>query len=115
MSFTKEGDRSAIWVEELVGEHLSGIWNLAPLCLMWSIWRECNNCTFEDEESSGNQLLASFIFSLFDWSRAWNSHLVIPFQCYRFASYLYIGFLVVSLFFVLLGCFVIFSHETVFF
>ena len=28
-------------------------------------------CTFEDLESSVEQLLASFIGSLFDWSRAW--------------------------------------------
>ena len=27
--------------------------------------------TFEDMESSDNQLLASFSGSLFDWSRAW--------------------------------------------
>ena len=22
------------------GKHLSSIWNLAPLCLMWCLWRE---------------------------------------------------------------------------
>ena len=53
------------------GKHMSSIWNLAPLCLMWCLWREQNRRTFEDMESSDDQLLASFSSSLFDWSRAW--------------------------------------------
>ena len=53
------------------GKHVSSIWNLAPLCLMWCLWRERNMRTFEDMESSDDQLLASFSSSLFDWSRAW--------------------------------------------
>ena len=53
------------------GKHLSSIWNLAPLCLMWCLWREWNRRTFEDMDSSDAQLLASFSGSLFDWSRTW--------------------------------------------
>ena len=40
------------------GKHLSSIWNLAPLCLMWCLWRERNRRTFEDKESLDDQLLA---------------------------------------------------------
>uniref|UniRef100_A0A7N2LG27 COP9 signalosome complex subunit 8 n=1 Tax=Quercus lobata TaxID=97700 RepID=A0A7N2LG27_QUELO len=53
------------------GKHSSGVWNLAPLCLMWCIWREHNWRTFEDRDKSDDQLLAYFSGSLFDWSRAW--------------------------------------------
>ena len=53
------------------GKHSSRVWNLAPLCLMWCIWRERNWRTFEDRDKSDNQLLAYFSGSLFDWSRAW--------------------------------------------
>ena len=53
------------------GKHLSSIWNLAPLCLMWCLWRERNRRMFEDMDSSDDQLLASFSGTLFDWSRAW--------------------------------------------
>ena len=53
------------------GKHSSSIWNLAPLCLMWCIWRERNWRTFEDKDKSDDQLLAYFCGSLFDWSRAW--------------------------------------------
>ena len=51
------------------GKHSFSIQNLAPLCLMWCLWREQNWRTFEDMESSNDQLLASFSGSLFDWSR----------------------------------------------
>ena len=49
-----------------LGKHVSSIWNLVPLCLMWCLWREQNRRTFEDMESSNDQLLASFSGSLFD-------------------------------------------------
>ena len=52
-------------------KHSSSIWNLAPLHLMWCLWRERNWRTFEDVESSDDQLSASFSGFLFDWSRAW--------------------------------------------
>ena len=53
------------------GKHSSSIWNLASLCLMWCLWKERNRRTYEDMESSDDQLLASFNGTLFDWSRAW--------------------------------------------
>ena len=54
-----------------LGKHSSSIWNLVPLCLMWCLWRERNRRTFEDVDSSDDQLSASFSGTLFDWSRAW--------------------------------------------
>ena len=30
----------------------SDIWNFVPSCLMWTIWTECNWCSFEDTENS---------------------------------------------------------------
>lgn len=53
------------------GKHFSSVWNLVPSCLMWTVWRERNQCTFEDLESSESQFLETFVTSLFDWSRAW--------------------------------------------
>uniref|UniRef100_A0A7N2R2Q7 Importin N-terminal domain-containing protein n=1 Tax=Quercus lobata TaxID=97700 RepID=A0A7N2R2Q7_QUELO len=35
------------------------------------LWRECNSLTFKDVESSDDQLLASFVGTLFDWSWVW--------------------------------------------
>ena len=53
------------------GKHHSDIWNLAPLCLMWTVWLERNSRTFEDAVCSTDQLLEKFASSLFDWARAW--------------------------------------------
>ena len=53
------------------GKHHSDIWNLAPLCLMWTVWLERNSRTFEDAGCSTDQLLEKFASSLFDWARAW--------------------------------------------
>uniref|UniRef100_A0A7N2LFT7 Uncharacterized protein n=1 Tax=Quercus lobata TaxID=97700 RepID=A0A7N2LFT7_QUELO len=39
------------------GKHSSDIWKMVPLSLMWTIWRERNRHTFEDEKHTGNQLL----------------------------------------------------------
>ena len=54
-----------------LGRHQSNIWNLIPHCLMWTVWRERNSRTFEDKKKSADQLLGSFVESLFEWSRAW--------------------------------------------
>uniref|UniRef100_A0A7N2L696 Reverse transcriptase zinc-binding domain-containing protein n=1 Tax=Quercus lobata TaxID=97700 RepID=A0A7N2L696_QUELO len=54
-----------------LGKHSSQIWNLVLLCIFWCIWKERNRRTFEDLDSSGDQMLASFSGTLFDWSRAW--------------------------------------------
>ena len=54
-----------------VTTHHSDIWNLAPLCLMWTVWLERNSRTFEDVLCSTDQLLEKFANSLFDWLRVW--------------------------------------------
>ena len=44
------------------------IWNLTPLCLMQTIWREQNRHIFEDMDFTSSQIQASFINSLYKWS-----------------------------------------------
>uniref|UniRef100_A0A2N9EUJ9 Reverse transcriptase zinc-binding domain-containing protein n=1 Tax=Fagus sylvatica TaxID=28930 RepID=A0A2N9EUJ9_FAGSY len=51
------------------GKHDSAIWNLVPLCLMWTVWRERNQRTFEDLEQSTSKLVELFFGLLFDWAR----------------------------------------------
>jgi hypothetical protein len=48
------------------GKHSLGVWNLVPLCLLWTVWRERIHCNFEDLESSVSQIIESFIGSLSD-------------------------------------------------
>ncbi len=53
------------------GKHYLEVWNLVPLCLMWTIWGEQNQRIFEDKANSQSQLVDCFSTSLFDWSRTW--------------------------------------------
>ncbi len=53
------------------GKHNSEVWNLVPLCLMWTVWRERNRRTFEDEEHSNTKLTELFFGLLFDWVQVW--------------------------------------------
>jgi len=46
----------------------SVVWNLAPLCLRWILWREWNYHTFEDIETLEFQLKSSYIELLCEWS-----------------------------------------------
>jgi hypothetical protein len=53
------------------GKHSSDIWNLVPLCLMWSLWQERNRRIFEDLEKSLIHLQEQFLGWLYDCSRSW--------------------------------------------
>ena len=53
------------------GRHSSEVWNLVPLCLMWSLWQERNRHIFEDLEKSVSQLKETFSCLLYDCSRSW--------------------------------------------
>ena len=57
-----EGIMNITYPKKENNEHsLSNIWNLIPLCLMWTVWRERNSRTFEDKRKSADQLLGSFL------------------------------------------------------
>jgi hypothetical protein len=47
------------------------VWNLISSCLMWTLWKERNNRTFEDKEIPLAKIIKIFFGSLYDWSRAW--------------------------------------------
>ena len=38
-----------------------GVWRMAPLCLMWTIWRERNARCFEDKEMTMAELSNGFL------------------------------------------------------
>ena len=60
----------------------NNILNLILLCLIWCIWRKQNSCTFEDVESSDNQLLASFVGNFLIGLKFGDSHLVNLSRCF---------------------------------
>jgi hypothetical protein len=44
---------------------------MIPLCLLWTLWRERNNRTFENSEHTDSQLQALLSNTLYDWAIAW--------------------------------------------
>ena len=52
-----------------LGCHPSDVWNLVPLCLMWTVWKERNSRTFEDGSSTDIQLRDCFAANLFEWAK----------------------------------------------
>ena len=54
-----------------LGKQYSDVWNMAPACLMWLIWREQNISTFEDTKRPIDLLKFLLVGTLFEWSQIW--------------------------------------------
>jgi hypothetical protein len=50
-----------------------------PICIFWCVWKERNLRRFEDLESSMEDILASFLHTLYLWTVAFLSPLAISF------------------------------------
>jgi hypothetical protein len=55
------------------------VWKMAPLCLMWCIWRERNARCFDDTARSFEDLKHYFLFTLYTWTAGWLAPTVISF------------------------------------
>jgi hypothetical protein len=49
------------------------IWQMAPLCVMWCLWRERNARSFEDRELGIIELMKRVLQTLFSWRVSWHS------------------------------------------
>ena len=57
------------------GRHQSAdLWGAVPLCLTWTIWRECNQHVFEGVGCSSDLKLL-FLCTMYDWMAAFCGHL----------------------------------------
>jgi hypothetical protein len=56
------------------------VWKMVPSCLMWCLWRERNDRTFEDQERTLEELKSFFFFTLFSWTAAYLAPLAISFS-----------------------------------
>ena len=63
----------ACWPGGFRWHSAASIWVAIPHCIIWTIWREWNNRTFEGEEQSIIELKCSFILSLFEWITAFSA------------------------------------------
>jgi hypothetical protein len=44
------------------------VWKMVPIFLLWCLWRERNNRSFEDLESTLEEILSSFYLTLYFWT-----------------------------------------------
>uniref|UniRef100_A0A2N9IF45 Reverse transcriptase zinc-binding domain-containing protein n=1 Tax=Fagus sylvatica TaxID=28930 RepID=A0A2N9IF45_FAGSY len=69
-------DQEAGW-RNWFGNHSSDVWNLAPLCVMWALWKERNYRTFENVEHSVGQLIEFCTDDLMLGSVDSHGHLIV--------------------------------------
>ena len=56
-------------IQELpVSNRATQVWMAMPLCLMWSLWNERNQCTFDGIERPVSILKENLLRTLFTWS-----------------------------------------------
>jgi hypothetical protein len=60
-------DMLGSWRGQKGNQTLIPIWRMAPLCLMWCVWRERNACCFEDCETDLMNLEKMMLQTLFMW------------------------------------------------
>jgi hypothetical protein len=46
------------------------IWKMVPICIFWCVWKERNRRCFENLEGSLEEVLESFLLTLYNWSMA---------------------------------------------
>jgi hypothetical protein len=47
------------------------VWKIVPICPFWCLWRERNKRSFEDLESTLEEILSSFYLTLYFWTTAY--------------------------------------------
>ena len=52
-----------------VGKKRKKAWNVAPLCLFWTLWNERYQRPFEDSELTDHTILCSFMYMFLEWVR----------------------------------------------
>jgi nitrogen fixation-related uncharacterized protein len=67
------------------------VWKMVPTCLIWYLWREINNRSFEDLERILEDILSSFFYKLDFWTTAYVPPLSISYDdflvCFSLSSY----------------------------
>uniref|UniRef100_A0A2N9GTW6 Reverse transcriptase domain-containing protein n=1 Tax=Fagus sylvatica TaxID=28930 RepID=A0A2N9GTW6_FAGSY len=66
-------DLLSCWKGSLGNSEAGKVWKMIPHCIMWCLWRERNDRTFNGVEKSIPALKFYFLHTLLDWSKA--SHL----------------------------------------
>ncbi|RVW89101.1 putative ribonuclease H protein [Vitis vinifera] len=58
------------WSGFKLGKKHRKVWNAAPLCIFWAVWKERNRIAFDNEELSIHRLKNSFVCNLWLWTKS---------------------------------------------
>jgi len=72
------------WRGQLGNRNALIISRLAPLCLVWCLWREWNTMSIEDHENGLLNMKKMMLQSLYIWRVAWNSFPISNFSDFFF-------------------------------
>ncbi|RVW89084.1 LINE-1 retrotransposable element ORF2 protein [Vitis vinifera] len=59
------------WHGSFVGKKREKAWRAAPLCLMWTIWKERNRRAFDDIERNDQDIKSIFLYTFVNWVRVY--------------------------------------------
>jgi hypothetical protein len=66
----------------------AAVWKMVPSYLLWCLWREINDRSFEDHERSFVELESFFFFTLFTWTSVFVAPWELSFIIFLFFSLL---------------------------
>ena len=67
-------DLLASWKGRFGRHWIVDVWSALPLCIMWILWKERNNKTFEGVECPSMELELLFLQTLYEWMTALSGH-----------------------------------------
>ena len=67
-------DLLANWKGRFGRHRIGDVWSAIPLCIMWILWKERNNRTFEGVEWPSVELKLLFLRTLYEWMTALSNH-----------------------------------------
>ena len=59
------------WQGAAVGKIRKRIWQVAPLCLFWTLWRARNRLVFENKVTTDQKIKANFVTNLWAWANVY--------------------------------------------
>ena len=70
MHFTVRGNLLG-WNDAFVGKRRVKAWRAAPLCLLWTLWKERNGRAFNGVEQVDQTIKFSFLYNFVNWARVY--------------------------------------------
>ena len=74
------------WHGYFVGRKQEKVWDGAPLCLFWTLWKERNRRAFDNEDLLDQRLLTRFLCNLMYWTNLYIGE--GPFSLFNFIDWL---------------------------